>query len=326
MNEIVKIHNDLTDLPLKGFNASEIDVLMGLCYKLKDKGASEIIVNLHDFQELTDYSAKDREQFIRSVKDTNKKLLNLNLEIEDNHKVTQFVLFNLFEIDKDKNTLRVQVNQPFKYILNNLTGNYTSLELQQAVHLSSKYSKNIFKKLCEFRSTGKWVIRLEDFKEYLDVPKSYRISNIDQFIVNPSLDELKSIFPELKVNKTYQKSPTGKGRPKVTGYEWTFKPVVSEKKPTEPTQESISEVTGWIKTGKFCPLCHRPVYKKQFENENGIYWMYGHADWKTGKCNFKTYDIADLIEEYQLREPEPASAEQRENKKKLGNLIGNLFK
>lgn len=328
MNEIVKIHNDLADLPLRGFNPSEIDILMAICYKCQDEGGA-VTLNIEDIKSLADYKAKDEKRFYEDLSKTVQKLNALNIRVGESLKeYEQFTLFPKFRVSEKSGTVEVRVAEDFQYMLNEFTGNYTRLELQQSVGLISKYSKQIYKMLRKFRSTGKWIVRLEDFREYLDIPKSYRITNIDQFVINPAIAELTVFFKDLSCNKNYSKK-TGKGRPKVIGYEWTFKPVANEKKPTkqtQPTQESISEVTGWIKTGKFCPLCHRPVYKKQFENENGIYWMYGHADWKTGKCNFKTYDIADLIEEHQLREPEPASAEQRENKKKLGNLIGNLFK
>lgn len=74
----------------------------------------------------------------------------------------------------------------------------------------------------------------------------------------------------------------------------------TEKTVLEATQESIAKITEWGKTNRYCPKCHRLIYKKQLENENGTYYLYGHTDFKTGDCSYTTYDFADLLENYQL--------------------------
>lgn len=76
----------------------------------------------------------------------------------------------------------------------------------------------------------------------------------------------------------------------------------------------------------YCPRCHRAIYKKQLENENGIYYLYGHTDFKTGDCSYTTYDFADLIEKHKLSSDEPLTEQQKENKRKFSNIISNLFK
>lgn len=325
MNELVVTHNDLTDLPLKKFNASEIDILHTVCYEVKEKGVSEVIIPLSKIRKLSHFQSADQNRFIESVKNTNKKLLHLDFELEseDKTKIVQFALFPTFLIDKEEDTLKVKVNEPFAYLLNNFGKNYTSFELQQSAKLKSSYSKQIYKKLQGFKDTGVWIVLIEDFREYLDVPKSYRPSNIDQFIIKPSLNELSPIFEGLKCEKYYEKG--GRGRPKVKGYKWTFKAEEDAKPVEPPTQEKVAEVTGWQKAHGFCPKCQRQIYQKKMENENGSWIMYGHPDFKTGDCSFWTNDSADLLQEHQL-DVEPATEEQIENKKKLSSMLKNLFR
>ena len=93
---------------------------------------------------------------------------------------------------------------------------------------------------------------------------------------------------------------------------------------TKSRINSKSNILG--KTNRYCPRCQRAIYKKQLENENGTYYLYGHTDFKTGDCAYTTYDFADLIEKHQLTNDEPLTKEQQDNKRKFSDMIANLFK
>ena len=328
MNEIAKQHNDLIDLPLKRFNASEIDILNAICYKCQNSGTREITLEFDQIRQLSHYQAKDNKQFLKAIEETNKKLLQLNFKLGDERKWVQFALFPTFKVDADKQTLTVEVHKKFAYLLNDFTGNYTTLELQQSASLKSSYAKAMYKKLRQFRSTGKWITTLEDFKEYFDVPKSYKPGHIVTKIIAPSLEELKEYFKGLSYQPYYQKGKGTAGRPSVAGYEFTFQAETPQKQPKKLTQEKIAELTEWEKTDRYCPRCRRPIFTKQMENENGTYWLFGHTDYKTGDCSFKTYDYSELLQEYELHKEEekPLSKENEENKKKLSSLMSKFFK
>lgn len=331
MNEIANVHNDLIDLPLRKFNASEIDILTAICYKVQNKDTKEITLDFEDLKKLSFYKGKDLNQFIKDVKTTNEKLMSLNFTLvnEQKREITQFVLFPTFTINIDDEKLTVQVHEKFAYLLNNLNNCYTSLELQESSALKSSYSKGIYKKLREFRNSEKpfWKVTIEEFREYLDIPKSYRMTDINQVILNPALEELSVYFEGLNIEKYSNKKKGQRGRPRVDGFIFSFKGELKQsKEPIEPTQEGIAEVTGWIKTNRYCPKCHRPIYKKQMENENGTYYLYGHTDFKTGDCSYTTYDRADLLEKYQLPDDKPLTEDQKENKRKFSEMIANLFK
>lgn len=332
MNEIANVHNDLIDLPLRKFNASEIDILTAICYKCNEKQTNEVVLPLDEIKKLADYKNKNNETFLDDLKKTNSKLMALNFTIGTTKEFTQFVLFPTFEVSDSRGTLTVQVHEKFAYLLNNLNNCYTSLELQESSALKSSYSKGIYKKLREFRNSDKpfWKVTVDDFREYLDIPKSYRIVHIDERVLRPSIEELKPYFKGLTVEKYYKKKTGQRGRPRVGGFIFSFKGELKQsKEPIEPTQEGIAKVTGWRKTQFYCPDCHEPIFCKEFENENGPYTMYAHTDFKTGKCRYKTYDTADLlriehIQDIKVKE-EPVTEEQIANKSRLANMLSKMF-
>jgi plasmid replication initiation protein len=333
MNEIVNQHNDLIDLPLRRFNASEIDILQAVCYRCQNEGTREIVIPFEQLRQLSHYQAKDENRFLEDIKETNSKLLQLNFCLGDERKWVQFALFPTFEVDAYKQTLTVEVHKKFAYLLNQLSGNYTSLELRESATLKSSYAKAIYKKLRQFRTTGKWIVTLEDFKEYLDVPASYPNKEITRVVINPSVAELKNYFENLSCKPYYKKNTTGRGRPSVAGYEFTFKKVAADpqdaaEKMAQKAVPRIAEKTGWTPIGKFCPVCHKEIYQKEMHNENGMYFLLGHPDFKTGSCNWTSTDWSSVLTKDQVQEqetPKENTLQMQENKKKLDGLLSGLF-
>lgn len=78
--------------------------------------------------------------------------------------------------------------------------------------LDSSYVKELYRRLMQFRNNstkqGYWAVTVDDFREALDVPDSYRMSDIDKRIFNKAKEELLEpkgdndpIFDELSVEK-----------------------------------------------------------------------------------------------------------------------------
>lgn len=334
MYEVSKQHNDLIDLPLRKFNASEIDIFMAICYKCQNENTLKITLTFDQIQQLTHFRSKNKQELIRAIEETNRKLLQLNFKIGDNINFVQLVLFPTFEVRGSEETLTVQVHEKFAYLLNNLTENYTSLELQQSASLRSSYAKGIYKKLRKYRDTGIWRVSLIDFKEYLDVPNSYRISDINKVVIKPSINELNSYFSGLSCRPYYNKQKKGRGRPAIVGYEFTFKKQLHDKKEKYLSVRQIADRTGWERLGKYCPICHQEVYKKRMSNENGEYWMIGHPDFKTGNCKWITTNFGDALLKSELPDISQSESDQKadedkkerkENSKRLSFIIKNLF-
>jgi replication protein B len=112
-------------------------------------------------------------------------------QINDLGDLRQDVIFPSIETDSKNKILKIRVSQGFKerYINSPLKG-WTRYELAEFVNLSGTYTKTIYRYLKQFKSSGRWRIRYDDFKELLGVPEKYRASEIDKWILKPAIKEL----------------------------------------------------------------------------------------------------------------------------------------
>lgn len=201
MKSIVQYHNDLNQLQIGNFKEKEIDVFFAICFKIKNQGTSEVILTFEELRELTKYSHRSIEKFCKVLDNTYKNLLSLNFRIEDEEKIVRFVLFTEYEINKTNKNLTIRVNEKFKYLLNDFISNYTKLDLAELVSLKGTYSKNMYKLLKQYRSSGWYDINIDEFRSLLGIPDYYKMGNIDQKVLNPILEELDQYFPNLKIEK-----------------------------------------------------------------------------------------------------------------------------
>lgn len=234
----VKYNNDLNSIPLKNFNSIELDLFMTICANIKEKGTDIVTFDFDKLRELSKYEPTSLKRFSDDLDRTYKKLIELNIRIDyENGSFERFTLFNRYKVDMDTKSLEIQVNENFKYILNDLNlGNFTRFELKEYTSINSTYSKALYMRLKQWKSTGKWEVSLEEFKRVLAIPGSYKMGNIDQQILNPALQDLKPFFKGLKVFKLDKKGKlSGRGRP-VKTMRFTFqqqddsKPLISQNK------------------------------------------------------------------------------------------------
>lgn len=222
MNEIVKYHNDLSNqIIIKTLNANELNFFMAICSKMRDKETEEIVFTFKNLKELVKWTSNDNKDFIKSLENTNRKLIALNFRFEDEIEIVQFVLFPTFTINKDMKTLTVAVNKKFAFLLNNLSSNFTRFELENFTILQSKYSKYLYKELMKFKSTGYMIMSIEEFRNKLDIPIKYRMSEINKFVLKPIEQEIPNVLKGFKIDKIKK----GKSIEKI---EFCFTPIKKE--------------------------------------------------------------------------------------------------
>lgn len=211
----VKYNNNLNEMPLRNFSVSELNLFFTICANVKEKGTNKVTYSFDKLRELSNYQFTGNDRFVKDLESTYDKLLELKIKLENDSKLIMFNLFNYFEVDKDNHVVEIAVNEHFEYILNDLNiGNFTRFPLVEYTGINSTYTKALYTHLKQWKSVGKWEISIEDFRELLQVPKSYRISNIDQVILNPSIKELTPFFKGLKVFKLDRNGKlSGRGRP-----------------------------------------------------------------------------------------------------------------
>lgn len=221
MKEIVKYHNDMNAVNFHGFNAVELDLLLSICAKIRDEGTKTIVYSFEDLRELSRYTATATNSFVKDLRSTYRKLIHLTFCIGTDREFTEFVLFTKYRVSAENQEVTISVNEEFSYVLNELTANFTRFELNEFVNLQSKYAKNLYRLLKQYRSTGKVYFTLDEFRAKLDVPKSYQMTNIDQKVLTPIKDELTPLFSDFKIEKV--KNLRKRGKP-VTNINFYFSP------------------------------------------------------------------------------------------------------
>ena len=217
MNNLVVYKNDMNTVPLRDFNSKEMDLFFSICSQMRDKDLDKITFTFEQLKDLSNYKYEAFDRFITDIENVYNKLIKLNIRIETEEKIVRFVLFTDYEVDKIKSTVNISVHKEFKYILNDITGNFTKFELAEFVSLKSSYSKTAYRLLKQFRKTGYMVLTIDDFKEQFSIPRSYRMSHIDIKVLQPIQNELSLYFKNLEINKISK----GKGR-KITHIEFVF--------------------------------------------------------------------------------------------------------
>ena len=201
MNDVVKYHNHFNSISLKNFNSIELNLLMAICSQIRDKGIDEITLNFSELKNMVKYKHRGNVRFVKDLEQIYKKLITLSVRIETKEVIDNFVLFTRYRIIKEAQTVTIKVNEDFKYLLNNLVKKFTQFELEEFIHLKSNYSKEIYRRLKQFKSTGFWKIKIDDFKELLNIPEKYRMSDIDKYVLKISRSELENHFKNFEIIK-----------------------------------------------------------------------------------------------------------------------------
>lgn len=225
----VKYKNELNLIPLKNFNAKQMDLFFSLCARMKDKGLQKIRFSFEELKDLSDYKMTAIDAFVGDLEKLYKNMVNLTYRTENSRTIEYFVLFTGFKIDKSDQYVEISVNPDLEYVINGLTAEFSSFQLSALTNLRSTYAKTLFRLLMQYKSTGYYIVKVEDFRDLLNIPKSYRMSNIDQTVLKPSLSELSNYFNDLEVTKIKAK----KGN-KIAKLQFTFSGIKTETKSKIP--------------------------------------------------------------------------------------------
>ena len=256
--ETVVYRNEMNLVPLRKFTSTEVDLFFTLCNKLKEQDTRRLEIHFDELKHLSNYYSRSQDRFVKDLEHVYDKMLNLTYTERNGKSFKKFVLFTSYEVDVDEQHLAISVNNDLKHILNSITADFTKFELQEMTYLKSTYAKNMFRLLKQYKSTGYLKISVEDFRVRLDIPKSYRMTDLNKNIFAPIINELSSIFKNLNINKVKAK----KGR-KIEWLEFTFEPekrIHSKRQPEmanvgKKKQNINREMTPeWLEQKKYEPI------------------------------------------------------------------------
>ncbi|GMB90020.1 hypothetical protein NHP190002_07010 [Helicobacter ailurogastricus] len=88
-------------------------------------------------------------------------------------------------------------------MLNDLKANFTNMKLQTFIDLSGKYTKNLFRLLEQFENAAekgvfqvcKYEYNLEGFCAFIGVPKTFKVGDIDNYVLKPTCKQLTQKTP-----------------------------------------------------------------------------------------------------------------------------------
>ncbi len=192
--ETVVYKNEMNLVPLRRFTATEINLFFAMCNKLKEQDTNTLRLSFDELKKLSNYSPETRNinRFANDLDNVYKKMLNLTIRYEDDD-VDKYSFYSIIIVHKREQYLEISTSSNLKHILNSITNNFTKFELKEMTRLKS-YSKNMFRLLKQYKHTGYLKIHIDDFKNRLDIPKSYRMTDINKNVFKPIIIELGSIF------------------------------------------------------------------------------------------------------------------------------------
>lgn len=241
-NDIVKYNNVLNKLNLAKLEEKELELFFALCLELKNKGSDEVNINITNFKNRYNMG-RSNQRFEKYMEVVLSKFLETKMIIKTSKTLELGNFFRKFKLDFVNNTLYVQLDEEYKYILNNLVEMYTQFSFIQYQELKSKYAKRLMPKLAQWQGTKKIEFKKEELFEVMGVTENYKkdLGNFRKRILKPVTEELKKIFYNLKITPLKNRSA------KIEGYSfvWSTKPKeieVSEEVKTLEISKSLKNL------------------------------------------------------------------------------------
>ena len=220
-SRLVKYDNAMNTVAFKKFNARELDVFFAICEDVANKGSKPITYTFEELKKKSKIYAKTSKNFAEILDSTYAKFLSLNIRLGNELEWSRFTLFTEFEISLSKETVTVSVNEKFAFLLNKLAKEFTILDLGAYLSFKSTYTKECFRQLNRYKDTGWWKVSLEEFSRLLDIPQSYRTSNIEQKVLSKIEEELSKHYSQFSIERITEKQK--RGRPKIKTLVFRFK-------------------------------------------------------------------------------------------------------
>ena len=244
-NEVVRYDNYMNNLKFKGFTQTDFDLLMALCARMRDLGEEKVDFDFDYIMELIQWDeSQNLELFMQALQSMNEKLAGVtaSVDISADESIT-FVLFTTFRRNRKKRTLTVSVNPEFKFVLNELSRNFTRFELAEYVRLDGRYAKQLYAQIRQrYRLKAHfWQPTVEEIRHVLSIPDTYTTKRIYTLILEPAVQTIKSCrgMSDLSLEVVRSKR---RGRP-VLGYrfEWTASDQIPGQTDLSDAMEAVQE-------------------------------------------------------------------------------------
>lgn len=248
MSRVTRYRNELNSVPMRKWTKEEQDFFFAIVTKARNKGTELLKFDKNELSALANYSDRNNQRFVDTMESLGHKIADMSYFEKRKNSFKIMNLFQRFEIewtdDYSDMHAEVRVSEDFEYILNKLDANFTQFQLQQFTNIRSTYAKEMFKKLKQWRTVGVVEFPVDEFRDMLQVPPSYRASDINKVILTPIREELPEYFKGLKVKPV--KANT-RGTP-IIAYKFTFQPEITgqwDKNKYKKRKRKIENLPEW---------------------------------------------------------------------------------
>lgn len=295
---MIKYHNELNKIALSGLTTREVDILFAICSVIRNQGTNEVTFSFNEIKRLASVTTANQDEFVSIIKNIYGKLSTLKVTYDNGNKFGYFVLFTKFLGDRENEIVSIQINSEFSYLLNDLTRNFTMFELQEFNGLESIYSKHLYRLLKQFKSTGEYRVKVDDFKRLLDIPESYTMKRITDKILNPIIEkEMPKYFKNFSIEKIRE------GR-SIKYLVFRFNKEKQYTLSNEDSSISVSEnnanqiLIEQRKEDILCPKCGKPLVLLSKRNGD-TFW--GHPNYLISDCKATFSTIEEIEAEREKR-------------------------
>ena len=199
-NDLVKVHKDFTKLNIGTLSEKELELFYYICLNVKDIRDEIITMDFSSIKKsLGLINFRDLKKYILGL---HQKLGNLHITNITNRKIETIFLFEKFINDLDNNTLTIRVTKDSLYFFN-IANSYLRFLFSDVRKLSGKYSKLLVPYLMEFSHKKEAEFEKERFFNILEIDEKYKndLSNFNRIILKPAIEELRTLFENLKVER-----------------------------------------------------------------------------------------------------------------------------
>lgn len=199
-NDLVKVHKDFTKLNIGILSEKELELFYYICLNVKDIRDETITMDFSSIKKsLGLVNFRDLKKYILGI---HQKLGNLHITNITSKKIETIFLFDKFINDLDNNTLTIRVTKDSLYFFN-IANSYLRFLFSDVRKLSGKYSKLLVPYLMEFSHKKEAEFEKERFFNILEIDKKYKndLSNFNRIILKPAIEELRTLFENLKVER-----------------------------------------------------------------------------------------------------------------------------
>lgn len=202
---LVIYHNKFNMVPLLDFTPLEHNLLFSIFKDMKYNDDNVFYWTLDELKDMLSSKNLTNEELVKIVQSLKNKFFNCHFEIilPLSDKYIHMFSYMEFKYEDENKTkikgLEIEVADYALDIFKELKKNFTSFSIDTFKELRSSYSKNLFRFLSQYRSTGKYKVDYDEIRNLLGVPKDYDYRYFNFKILQPTIKELSNTFKDLKM-------------------------------------------------------------------------------------------------------------------------------